>query len=48
METFLGEIPSMALTQLLVRFVREGYMETEDERIARLRKVNVLQKVKKK
>lgn len=38
-ETFLGDIVDMDAFTQLVRFIREGYMETEEERMARLVKV---------
>ena len=38
-ETFLGDIPDMKIFQHLVRYVREGYVETEEERMRRLLKV---------
>ncbi len=38
-ETFLGDEPNMEGFNQLVRFVREGYMETEEERMSRLIKV---------
>ena len=41
-ETFLGDEPSMELFQQLVRYIRDGYVETEDERVGRLLKVRAL------
>ncbi len=39
LETFLGDYPSMDAFNLLVTFIKEGYMETEDERMQRFIKV---------
>ena len=39
-ETFLGDEPHSDGFKQLVRWVREGYMETEEERANRLRKVS--------
>ena len=38
-ETFLGDDPSMETFGKLVRYVKEGYLETEDEKKERLMKV---------
>ena len=38
-ETFMGDYPNMEVFQHLVRYVRDGYVETEDERMGRLLKV---------
>jgi len=35
-ETFMGEVPDMHVFGHLVRYIREGYMETEEERMGRL------------
>lgn len=37
-ESFLGDVPSMEVFQHLVRYLRDGYVETEDERMNRLLK----------
>ena len=39
-ETFLGDVPLMEAFHQLVRFVKTGYMETEEERMQRLFKVS--------
>ena len=39
-ETFLGDEPLMEAFHQLINFIRDGYMETEDERMHRLIKVN--------
>jgi hypothetical protein len=44
METFLGDIVELEAFSQLVRFVREGYMETEEERMQRLMKVMASEK----
>ena len=41
-ETFLGDTPHADGFRQLVRWVKEGYMETEEERATRLRKVQVI------
>ena len=38
-ETFLGEHPDEAAVAKLLSFLREGYEETEDEKMERLMKV---------
>lgn len=38
-ETFLGEVPDMHVFGNLVRYIRDGYVETEEERMKRLLKV---------
>ena len=38
-ETFIGDAPNMDVFQHLVRYLRDGYVETEDERMGRLLKV---------
>lgn len=39
-ETFLGENPDKGIFEKLVAFLREGYEETEDEKIKRLIRVS--------
>ena len=38
-ETYLGHHPSEAIFNMLVNFVKEGYQETEEEKMERLVKV---------
>ena len=39
-EAFIGDEPVMDVFHQLVRYVRDGYVETEDERMSRLLKVS--------
>eukprot|EP00795_Rhopilema_esculentum_P015993 gene15993-7326_t len=41
LEKFLGELSSRTAIETLVRYVRAGYIETEEERMARLEKARV-------
>lgn len=38
-ETFLGDLPKMEAFNGVVKFIKDGYMETEDEKRERLLKV---------
>lgn len=40
METFVGEDSSLPTVKKLVAFVKEGYGQTEEEKIKQLEKVN--------
>lgn len=40
-ESFMGEAPTMNVFRQLASFVREGYVETEEERMVRITKVFV-------
>lgn len=40
-ESFMGEAPTMNVFRQLASFVREGYVETEEERMIRITKVFV-------
>jgi len=39
-ETFLGDNPALDLFSSLCRFMRDGYVETEEEKMARLMRVS--------
>ena len=39
-ETFLGDLPLRDVFESLVKYVHEGYDETEEEKMERLRKVS--------
>lgn len=45
-ESFMGEAPTMNVFRQLASFVREGYVETEEERMIRITKVFVWHVVK--
>lgn len=38
-ETFLGDSPALDVFQSLCRYMRDGYIETEEEKMARLKRV---------
>ena len=40
-ETFLGDLPLRDIFESLVKYVHEGYDETEEEKMERLRKVSI-------
>lgn len=40
-ETFLGDYPALEVFQSLCRYMRDGYVETEDEKMARLMRVGL-------
>lgn len=39
-ETFLGDNPALEIFQILSRYLRDGYIETEEEKMARLMRVS--------
>ena len=41
-EAFMGEVPDMHVFGHMVRYIREGYMETEEERMKRLLQVSTV------
>lgn len=40
-ETFLGDYPVLEIFQSLCRYMRNGYVETEEEKMTRLMKVRL-------
>ena len=41
-ETFMGDNPALEIFQSLCRYLRDGYIETEEEKMARLMRVSQL------